>query len=98
LGEKREIKNIDEYFRYLSHEIQRNWTPYKANVNYEIKVQFELHRDGKITNIHIVETTLRDANVSVIQAVKKGIPYQPLPQSFKKNKVTAQIVLSYSKN
>ena len=78
-GEMREIKNIEEYFKYLPHEVQRNWTPYKADTNYEVKVQFTIHRDGTVSNIHIVGTTLRDANVSVIKAVKKGIPYQPLP-------------------
>ena len=97
LGEMREIKNIEEYFRYLPHEVQRNWIPYKADTNYEVKVQFTIHRDGTASNIHIVGTTLRDANVSVIKAVKKGIPYQPLPQSFNKDKVTAQVVLSYNK-
>ena len=97
LGEKREIKNIDEYLKYLSHEVQRNWTPYKAGLNYEVAVQFTIHRDGSVSDIRIVNTTFRDANVSVLNAVKKGIPYQPLPKAYTKDKVRTQVVLGYKK-
>ena len=97
LGEKREIKNIDEYLRYLSHEVQRNWTPYKSERNYEVSVQFTIHRNGDVSDIRISNTTFRDANVSVLNAVKKGIPYQPLPKSYAKDKVRTQVVLGYKK-
>ena len=93
--EMREIKTLAEYFRYLPAEVHRHWTPYKANVNYEITVQFTVHRNGSISDVQIVGTNYPNANPSVLNAVKSGAPYQPLPLSFKKDSVKAQVVLEY---
>ena len=93
--EMREIKTLAEYFRYLPAEVHRHWTPYKANVNYEITVQFTVHRNGSISDVQIVGTNYPNANPSVLNAVKSGAPYQPLPKSFTKDSVKAQVVLEY---
>lgn len=91
----REIKTIDEYFRYLPREVQRHWTPKKSVVNYSITVEFTVHRDGSISNVRIIGTDYPNANRAALDAVKSGAPYQPLPKSFTKDKVKAQIVLEY---
>lgn len=93
--EMREIKTLAEYFRYLPREVQRHWTPYKANVNYEVTVEFTVHRNGKISNVQIIGTNYPNANPSVLNAVKSGAPYQPLPKSYSKDSVKAQVVLEY---
>ena len=93
--EMREIKNLTEYFRYLPKEVHRHWTPYKANVNYKVTVQFTVSRDGSISDLQIIGTNYPNANTSVLNAVKSGAPYQPLPLSYKKDSVKAQIVLEY---
>lgn len=93
--EMREIKTLAEYFRYLPKEVHRHWTPYKANVNYEVTVQFTVHRNGSISDLQIIGTNYPNANTSVLNAVKSGAPYQPLPLSYKKDSVKAQIVLEY---
>ena len=95
--EMREIKNLAEYFRYLPAEVHRHWTPYKSNTNYEVTVQFIVHRDGSISDLQIIGTNCPNANSSVLNAVKSGAPYQPLPLSFTKDSVKAQIVLEYRK-
>ena len=93
--EMREIKNLTEYFRYLPAEVHRHWTPYKANVSYEVTVQFTVHRNGTISDTRIIGTNCPNANPSVLNAVKSGVPYQPLPMSYKKDSVKAQVVLEY---
>ena len=95
--EMREIKNLTEYFRYLPAEVHRHWTPYKANQDYEITVQFRVHRNGTISETQIVGTNYPNANQSVLNAVKSGAPYQPLPQSYKPDSVKAQVILQYHK-
>ena len=96
--EMREIKNLNEYFKYLPAEVHRNWTPYKANAPYEVTVQFHINRDGSISNTKITNSTNDNANTSVLNAVKTGAPYQPLPESYpNKNGVNAQIILEYRK-
>ena len=95
--EMREIKTLAEYFRYLPAEVHRHWTPYKTNVDYEVTIQFTVHRNGTVSDIQIIGTNCPNANPSVLNAVKSGAPYQPLPRSFSKNKVKAQIVMEYHK-
>ena len=96
--EMREIKNLTEYFKYLPAEVHRHWTPYKSETGYEVTVQFRVQRDGKIADLKIVNSTNVNANSSVLNAVKSGAPYQPLPASYpNKNGVIAQVVLEYKK-
>lgn len=96
--EMREIKTLAEYFRYLPAEVHRHWSPYKANSDYEIAVQFVVHRDGTISDTKIIGTNYPAANAAVLKAVKSGAPYQPLPKSYNKDSVKAQIVLEYHPN
>jgi outer membrane biosynthesis protein TonB len=91
----REIKTIDEYFRYLPREVQRHWTPKTSVADYSITVEFIVHRDGTISGVRIISTDYPNANRAVLDAVKSGAPYQPLPKSYTKDKVKAQIVLEY---
>ena len=93
--EMREIKTLAEYFRYLPAEVHRHWTPYKANVNYEVTVQFTVHKNGSISDLQVIGTNYPNANPSVLNAVKLGAPYQPLPLSYKKDSVKAQVILEY---
>ena len=97
-SELREIKNLSEYFKYLPAEVHRNWIPYQANAGYEVTVQFKVHRDGNISGTKIVNSTNHNADTSVLNAVKSGAPYQPLPSSYpNKDGVTAQVILEYRK-
>ena len=96
--EMREIKTLAEYFKYLPAEVHRHWKPYKAETNYESVIQFTVHRNGTISNVQVVGTNYPAANASALEAVKSGAPYQPLPRSFAKDKVKAQIVLDYNAN
>lgn len=93
--EMREIKTLAEYFRYLPAEVHRHWIPYKANVNYEVTVQFTVHKNGSISDLQVIGTNYPNANPSVLNAVKLGAPYQPLPLSYKKDSVKAQVILEY---
>ena len=93
--EMREIKTLNEYFRYLPAEVHRHWLPYKAEKDYEITVQFVVHRNGAISDVRIIGTNYPNANPAALKAVKMGAPYQPLPLSYSKDSVKAQVVLEY---
>lgn len=96
-GEKREIKNLAEYFKYLPKEVHRNWIPYKSSTGYQVTVQFRVHRDGSISDLEIVQSGNVNANTSVKNAVTMGAPYQPLPKSYPSESVMAQVILEYQK-
>jgi len=94
----REIKTIDEYFKYLPAEVHRHWKPYKGEKDYEITVRFTVNKNGQVSDVQIVSTNYPAANRAVIDAVKSGAPYQPLPNSYEKDSVKVQILLEYHKN
>lgn len=96
-AQEKTVNNITEYFEYLPQEVHNNWTPHKANKDYEITVQFRIYKDGKISHPEVINSTNPNANLSAISAVKNGAPYKPLPNSFKKNSVGAQVQLKYIK-
>ena len=95
LEEKSDIQNINDYFEYLPNAVHNNWIPYKANRDYEIAVQFRIHKNGKVSEPKIVSSTYERANDSVLNAVMNGSPYKHLPKTYKADSVKAQVVLKY---
>lgn len=93
-----EIQNLNQYFEYLPNAVHNNWTPYKANADYEVTVQFRVKKNGEITDPVIVKSTNEKANASVLNAVKTGAPYKPLPAKFPGDSVNTQVELRYIKN
>lgn len=89
--------NLTEYFQYIPNEIHSHWTPYKSNSDYDVTVQFVINKNGEISNLTIVNSTNERANTSVINAVHNSAPFKPLPLTFKKDSVKAQIELQYKK-
>jgi len=91
------IENLSRYFEYLPDEVHKNWTPYKANSDYEVLVQFRVKKNGEITKPFIVKSTNEQANASALNAVNAGAPYNPLPESFPGDSINMQIQLKYMK-
>ena len=92
------INNLVDYFEYLPDAVHNNWTPHKANKDYEVTVQFRIYKNGRISHPEIIESSNVNANMSAISAVKSGAPYKPLPDNFKKDYVGAQVQLKYIKS
>ena len=93
----KEITNLNEYFQYLPYAVNKNWIPYQSNADYEVSVQFRVHEYGSISDVEIVESSNEKANISVLNAVKAGAPYKPLPKSYPSDTVKAQVILEYHK-
>ncbi len=93
----KEITNLNEYFQYLPYAVNKNWIPYQSNADYEVSVQFRVHENGSISDVEIVESSNEKANISVLNAVKAGAPYKPLPKSYPSDTVKAQVILEYHK-
>ena len=96
-AEEAPIQNLNQYFEYLPNAVHKNWTPYKANSDYEVLVQFRVKKNGEITKPVIVKSTNENANASVLNAVQAGAPYKPLPEKFPGESVNTQVQLKYMK-
>ena len=97
LAEESPFENLSQYFNYLPNAVHNNWTPYKANKDYEVTVQFRVKKNGEITEPKIINSTEEKANQSVIDAVKTGAPYKPLPDKFPGESVNTQVQLKFLK-
>ena len=93
----KQVATLNQYFEYLPNAVHNNWTPYKANQDYEVTVQFRVKKNGEITEPFIVNSTNKNANTAVLNAVKSGAPYLPLPASFSGESVNTQVMLKYMK-
>ena len=93
----KQIENLNQYFEYLPNAVHKNWTPYKANEDYEVTVQFRVMKNGTITEPFIVNSTNKNANPAVLNAVKSGAPNQPLPAKYLGESVNTQVLLKYMK-
>lgn len=91
------IQNLTQYFEYLPNAVHKNWTPYKAEKDYEVTVQFRVLKNGNIENLKIVNSTNEKANDSVLNAVKAGVPYKALPEKFPASGVNTQVELKFIK-
>lgn len=89
------INNLSDYFEYLPNEIHNNWSPYKANKDYEVTVQFVINKNGEISELQIINSTNERANTSVLNAVKKASPFKPLPNTYKRNTLRTQVELQF---
>ena len=96
-ADEQKFENLNQYFEYLPNAVHKNWTPYKANSDYEVLVQFRVKKNGEITDPVIVKSTNEQANNSVLNAVKAGAPYRPLPEKFPGESVNTQIELKFFK-
>ena len=97
LAEESPFENLSQYFNYLPNAVHNNWTPYKADKDYEVTVQFRVKKNGEITEPTIVNSTEEKANKSVLDAVKSGAPYKPLPDKFPGDSVNTQVQLKFIK-
>ena len=93
----KQVTTLNQYFEYLPNAVHNNWTPYKANQDYEVTVQFRVKKNGEITEPFIVNSTNKNANTAVLNAVKTGAPYLPLPSKYPGNSVNTQVLLKYMK-
>ncbi len=97
IAEESPFENLNQYFNYLPNAVHKNWTPYQAESNYEVTVQFRVKKNGEITEPTIVNSTNEKANASVLNAVKSGSPYKPLPDKYPSESVNTQVELRYIK-
>ena len=45
----KQVTTLNQSFEYLPNAVHNNWTPYKANQDYEITVQFKVNKNVEIT-------------------------------------------------
>lgn len=68
------------YMADLQKRIKNNWHPPKSNQSRRVKVHFEVHSDGVVSNIRIQQSSgVPEVDETLITAVKNASPFSPFP-------------------
>jgi TonB family protein len=74
---------MDAYMADLKEAIGSTWPPSELEESGQATVEFAVSRTGKISNIHVAESSGNaDFDTAAIAAVKAAGPLDPLPASF----------------
>jgi len=69
------------YMAQLQRRIKRYWNPTRAESSLVVKVQFSIHKDGQLSNLHLVKLSgLSEADKRALAAVEDAAPFAPLPK------------------
>jgi TonB family protein len=82
-----DTKGIDfgPWLRRFVAQVKRNWIiPQSAMVDHgHVVVQFTVHRDGQITDLHVVQPALNPSFTrAAVNAINGSNPLEPLPPEY----------------
>jgi periplasmic protein TonB len=84
------------YMEELQRRIKRSWFPPRAPESKKVIVVFTIHRDGELSNVHILRSSgdhLSDE--AAVKAVEHAAPFMPLPK-FSDETVDVQFTFDYN--
>lgn len=69
-----------EYIRSVTAKINRNWNPVRSKKDAAIKLAIKVHKDGSVSDLHIVEKPGDVANEErALAAIRKSAPFMAPP-------------------
>lgn len=91
-------KNIQHYTNSILNEINHNWKPDKEiYTSKRIIVEFDIDKSGNLDNLEFVKSSnIEKLDTSIINAVQKTAPFDPLPVSYKKDKASVQFTFNFN--
>ncbi len=73
-----------KYVSTATAKILRNWNPIRTAKDVAIKVDCKIHKDGSVSDVHIIEHTEETANANeqrAVTAIKDSAPFELPPRS-----------------
>ncbi len=96
LSEKPSSVNIYPYMRDLDRRIRLNWNPPRGKVSNNVVTFFTITKDGKVTNIKILESSgSKAADDATVKAISDTQVY-PLPEDFAGDKIDVKFTFHYT--
>lgn len=101
LKERNELaKNPSEFVPYIKTvqaKIKKNWHPPKDTQSRSMQVLFSLNKNGELTKSGISKSSGNpEMDNSVLKAVNKSSPFEPLPNTYKEPSVDMQFTFDYN--
>jgi|GEM_PF-1411061 len=68
------------YMRSITSKVRKNWAPHRTSEPLKVRVGWQQHSDGSISNLHVCNPGINPSNEKLaIEAVLKSAPFAPLP-------------------
>ena len=91
--------DIYPYMRDLDRRIRLNWNPPRGKVSNNVVTFFTITKDGKVTNIKILESSgSKAADDAAINAIYATNPARPLPADFSGDHIDVSFTFHYAGN
>jgi TonB family protein len=75
--------DVGRFMKDLNQRIKKFWKPPKGTEHKPVKVRFEVHKDGTIKHVTIVQTShIRACDAAALNAVRAAGPFKPVPEEF----------------
>ncbi len=72
--------DLDHYMRSVTSKVRKNWTPHRTSEPLKIRVSWQQHRDGSVSDVHVLNPGITPSNEKeAITAVLNSAPFAPLP-------------------
>lgn len=83
--------DLARYFEEIRRRVKRNWQPLSPGDDRNTVIAFAIEPNGQITGLRIVETSGKErVDRDALEAIEKSAPFDPLPQSFKRDRLEIQ--------
>jgi hypothetical protein len=89
--------DMNPYISNLQRKIKRHWTPPKGDENKRVVLFLRIAKGGNLLVLNVKDTSSNpDTDNAAISAVKKTLPFKPLPAAFKENYLDVVFTFDYN--
>ncbi len=77
--------DVGRFMKDVDQRIKKCWKPPKGTEHKQVKVQFEVLKDGTIKHVTIVQTShIRACDAAALNAVRAAGPFKAVPDEYDK--------------
>jgi TonB family protein len=85
-----------DYLREMTDRIRTNWND-RQGMSGRVVVKFTIHRDGRLTDIEVVEPSFQALNFNAQRAVALAKQLRPLPLEFPNDTLGVRLTFEYER-
>lgn len=87
---------ITSYMRTTQVKIKNNWKP-SSDKSGRVILSYKINKDGTLKEYKIISSSgVKELEEEAINALKKSIPFEPLPKAFDGDNVDVQFTFDYN--
>lgn len=81
----------------LQKRIKRNWTPPRGTESQQVKLLFEVSRDGRLMKVEVAESSGNNiADEAAVRAVQASAPFRPFPPEVRDEVLPIEFTFDYN--